>query len=380
MPIENWGLLPKSQVDSETIEEAIARLITAHNDDETAHLDVGQSLQSHASSEIIDHLADSVLNDKLQLQSRAYTAIVSKTGTDFSDIQEAIDYVFDQGGGNVLIAVGTYILSENLCLRTGVSLEGFADDLSIINCNGFQIITSAYDEEGNPYWDDDASNIDVRYIGIKNGASNMVLGYGSLNFYKCRFYDGSGSLVLDYGGGNVFDSCIFSFTLTFFNAHASSSIYGIGDGEGVSSKIINCKFYNCPIAMYCGESNVIVNNQIDRCTIGIKLGYPGSTINSNDINNALGYGIYVDNSTQTVVQGNMVNGDERAGYYSSGHGIYLNNGDYAVANGNRVSHFQYGIYLVSTSVDCVIVGNLLIGNVSGGVYGNTTNNTIANNR
>lgn len=63
--MENWGLLQKSQVDPETIEQAIARLIEAHNADETAHLGVGQSLQSHAASEVIDHLADSIISDKI---------------------------------------------------------------------------------------------------------------------------------------------------------------------------------------------------------------------------------------------------------------------------------------------------------------------------
>ena len=63
---ETWGLLPKSQVDAELIEEAIARLILEHNEDETAHLGTGQSLQSHKASEIIDHLVASIIADKIK--------------------------------------------------------------------------------------------------------------------------------------------------------------------------------------------------------------------------------------------------------------------------------------------------------------------------
>jgi len=63
---ETWGLLPKSQVDDETIEEAIARLILEHNEDETAHLGTGQSLQSHKASEIIDHVIASIVADKIK--------------------------------------------------------------------------------------------------------------------------------------------------------------------------------------------------------------------------------------------------------------------------------------------------------------------------
>mgnify|MGYP005635588001 CR=1 FL=1 len=61
-----WGLLPKSQIDSELIEEAIARMIAEHNEDETAHLGEGQSLQSHKASEIIDHVVASIIADKIK--------------------------------------------------------------------------------------------------------------------------------------------------------------------------------------------------------------------------------------------------------------------------------------------------------------------------
>jgi hypothetical protein len=60
-----WGNLPKSQVDDETVEGAIDRLVQAHDDDENAHIEVGQSLQSHKASEIIDHAARSIVTDKL---------------------------------------------------------------------------------------------------------------------------------------------------------------------------------------------------------------------------------------------------------------------------------------------------------------------------
>lgn len=59
-----WGSLEKSQTDSTTIDEAIDAKITAHNNDPDAHLGDGQSLQSHRASEIIDHLAESIVPDK----------------------------------------------------------------------------------------------------------------------------------------------------------------------------------------------------------------------------------------------------------------------------------------------------------------------------
>ena len=61
----NWGMLEKSQVDPETIEEAIARLIAVHNADPTAHLGAGESLEAHKAEETIDHPASSVVMDKI---------------------------------------------------------------------------------------------------------------------------------------------------------------------------------------------------------------------------------------------------------------------------------------------------------------------------
>lgn len=59
-----WGLLPKAQDDPETIEEAIVRLITAHESDAGAHTGAGESLETHKAQDIIDHKAGSVLSDK----------------------------------------------------------------------------------------------------------------------------------------------------------------------------------------------------------------------------------------------------------------------------------------------------------------------------
>lgn len=69
MGVLNWGDLTKNQEDSETIEQAVARLIAEHNADTEAHVAEGQSLQSHKAAEIIDHLAESIVTDKLADQA-----------------------------------------------------------------------------------------------------------------------------------------------------------------------------------------------------------------------------------------------------------------------------------------------------------------------
>jgi len=80
MSVVNWGMLTKNVDDNETIEQAIDRIVGEHNDNEDAHLGTGQSLQSHKASEIIDHLARSVYQDKF-----AYDRFLIKTNWETID-------------------------------------------------------------------------------------------------------------------------------------------------------------------------------------------------------------------------------------------------------------------------------------------------------
>lgn len=65
MSTETWATMPKSGENSETIEQAIERFISAHNDDSTAHMEPGQSIDEHRKESIIDHPAGSIVSDKL---------------------------------------------------------------------------------------------------------------------------------------------------------------------------------------------------------------------------------------------------------------------------------------------------------------------------
>lgn len=93
MSIETWGEMNKSQIDPEKIEGAIDRKIGNHNDDPDAHLADGQSLKSHRASEIIDHVARSIVNDKIIEVARAYTAILKIPSTQIENyFFSGVDY------------------------------------------------------------------------------------------------------------------------------------------------------------------------------------------------------------------------------------------------------------------------------------------------
>lgn len=81
---EIWGMLEKSQTDSQKIDDAISTAIANHEADESAHLGENESLQSHKAEAIIDHVAGSILADKLSMteyQARTIFEALDKWNT-----------------------------------------------------------------------------------------------------------------------------------------------------------------------------------------------------------------------------------------------------------------------------------------------------------
>jgi len=62
--MDTWGMMPKSQIDSETIEQAIARMIGEHEADPVSHNGPNEAIAVHRQNEILDHKAGAVLADK----------------------------------------------------------------------------------------------------------------------------------------------------------------------------------------------------------------------------------------------------------------------------------------------------------------------------
>lgn len=130
---EIWGNLGKTLLDPKLIDEAIAEYIANHNNDPDAHLEDGQMMQSHRASAIIDHLAESVVNDKLAPVARYYMAVVDPSDENsYSTIEEAVAYCNSNGGGNIYIKAGTHYINNNLVIDCRSSLYGDGKDETII--------------------------------------------------------------------------------------------------------------------------------------------------------------------------------------------------------------------------------------------------------
>lgn len=75
MALPLWGELEKAQDNDQTIDEAIAAAIAAHEADPEAHLGSGESLEDHKAESVIDHPAGSVLADKQTMTEISVTTI-----------------------------------------------------------------------------------------------------------------------------------------------------------------------------------------------------------------------------------------------------------------------------------------------------------------
>jgi hypothetical protein len=227
--MNTWDELPKNQIDPELVEQAIDRIVSNHNDDPDAHLGDNQALQSHRASEIIDHLAQSVLNDKLHIPARAYTAVVGAgTLVDYNDLQSAIDFVASVGGGSIYITSGTYSLPNILTIPTNIQIYGQSRETVFLDCA--PISSSG----GNAYFHSD--NLSGANASFTNG-SNQVVGVGTHFLTDClqngsEIYNSNS----DWGGIilSVQDDTHLTLTANFSHANQSGAWYAYAYGSGTS--------------------------------------------------------------------------------------------------------------------------------------------------
>ena len=187
MGVINWGVLTKSQADNELIEEAIARLIAEHNADETAHVDTGQSLESHKSSVIIDHSAGSVVEDKIDdeaVTSDKITAnqVIAKDFRTASGVGSSVDGIRFYGSGFEVWEDG----EKEVEFAVG-GIKKFTGDLHLLNLRynketyiaNFESVDCYYQSESGP--DDDIKAMDLSCYMKNSTTPNNIT---RLTFFK----------------------------------------------------------------------------------------------------------------------------------------------------------------------------------------------------
>lgn len=224
--IQVWQNLPRSTVDNTKIDEAIAEAIDAHNDDTDAHLLTDQALEVHRQNEIIDHPAESVPNDKLQINNRNYSAIVDPTSeVDFDTVQSAVDFCQQRGGGDILIARGVHYVTSTLTMFPSISLFGYGIDETIVHFSGatdYYINTNANivnDLFSGLVVDCTNASAQIDVSGIDTGLYPDLVGlwvdtYNNGDILPAR--------ILSYDGGDTFT---VSETSDYTGTNASDAAY-----------------------------------------------------------------------------------------------------------------------------------------------------------
>jgi len=213
-----WGALARAVNDDTLIDEAIGIAVQAHDDDPDAHLEAGQAMTTHRAAAIIDHLAESVVNDKLATVSRTYTAIVgSGNAGDYNTIEDALAFVVALGGGSIFLCAGEYYIAGETMLPHTVSLYGADRDTTIIHT----------DYDNDKYFHNDYGagliNQSINIQGLTFHADSPLVfeGYdndsctsATMNFTDCVFRGAGAYLHYPANAINI-DRCVIYLTTTY---------------------------------------------------------------------------------------------------------------------------------------------------------------------
>jgi hypothetical protein len=286
----NWFGLSKTATDPQTIDEGMDVKIGDHNNDPDAHMLVGETLDLHRTNDVIDHPAESVVNDKIEISARAFVAIVDPASDEnFDTIEGAITYAIGVGGGSIYVVAGTHYLSTAIELPLNIYIVGDSALTTIISAGYtsgeyFSIDWTSGDPLGiwgfeNIVFDNLAGGVifdtkytgnsgnTLRFINCLNLNNQLLVGRSleKLRFVDCVFSVGTVRLISSQRGCDVLRT-IFTTSnyaalnkiFTNSNGLAESSQYDIQDSEFYlseeydndifdsmpvnKSQIINCTF------------------------------------------------------------------------------------------------------------------------------------------
>lgn len=252
-----WGAMGRTVDDSTTVDAAIGEAIDAHLADPDAHLDATGSLQSHRAAEIIDHLAESVVNDKIAPIARSYVAIVDPSSdVDFDTIQAAVDYAVGKGGGTIFLTAGDHYLSGKVDLPMSINMYAADAESCRVHANKttgdyFNIVDDSVTGQLNNTFENITfiSSGGAVFYSDTTGLTNVT----TCEFIKCTF-TGGGQLRYVANQRTIYRYCIF---------YCGSTAAVSSDKEQ--------RLYNCNVLRYSTTATPIFasfhTNYYDDCTV-----------------------------------------------------------------------------------------------------------------
>jgi len=381
MALPVWGNLQKSQIDSETIEEAIARLIQGHEDDSDAHIEVGESLQSHKASAIIDHVVSSIIADKIGagevtapkiiVGAKTADCMVAVTGGDYTNIQAAID----AGKKTIFVSAGTYVLDADIVLDGGITLIGENKINTILDfdSSALQMILNGEGNKLSGFQFKNSTDANgALYIETSNfnNISDVLFGAGITQIGIKVKDDSHYNLILNniFVTKGIVDAGPYTriSNNTFNFSGAGTGIIGGGSYEGLYSYNT---FNDMEIGISATYAKIIIGNSISDITVkGIDVGGGDCIVKDNYIIGFAGadFGIYV-NTNGNVISGNFIQG--------VGDCIYVDGGNNNSITANRATSSLNKSINIDSGTENIVTGN----QATSGITDNGTDTILDNN-
>ena len=352
----NWENLAKNALDSQNIQQAIAENIDIHNDDPNAHLGADQALQSHRAAEIIDHLAESVVNDKLSRTARRFMAIVDPSSeSDFATLEGAITFCAQNGYGDIFVTAGTHYISSSVSLDARISIYGAGIRETIICSDtedGSTITLTDQYQAGAEYFSGQIIS------GVTFGAQYAPIAiYNSdrgatIEFINADFRYTTDILDFSWNSPKLrksFERCIFNATTSTasLSARYCDFYQCTFDVTGLPNPMISgyhCSFYNCTLNQSSLAGTYSFFGQMDGSVRIKDCSILGCKFDTSVFTDATATGV-------KLFEGNHFQAFQSARVRISGRNHRFIN--------NRCEHVAgYSPLVVTGSVNCVAIGNL----------------------
>jgi len=320
------------------------------------------------------------------------TIVQGEAGIDDANvIQQAIDFVASNGGGNIVIKAGEYILTSPITTQNKTAIVGenrrtkliIAHDTDCgIKCENVSNIEIAFlhftlkDVNTAPPWFIDCRAMTDSYIhhnsfdglgttvatgiGISHGSKRNIIDHNLVTNCREGIYFWAGTTDNPNENNTVSNNiCRYSYHNGIYADNYTYGLIIVGnqcDDNGRSQQ--GSDDYGIEVMTYCKD--VLISNNICRnnyaCGIAIKNRTSNFLVENNIFDGNGAYGIYLEVVSEFVVKGNVVNNTERAS------GIYMTYSKHGVIEGNTVlNSYESGIFVKKSSV-IQIIGNILVEN------------------
>ncbi len=314
-------------------------------------------------------------------EERVATAIVSEKGGigDFTNIQKAINFVNDLGGGIVFLREGTYVLDRDVELFSNIHLTGENNSNTVLDFNigdhGVSAIGTSLSR---------LNNIRVSNLKISNSARISSTG-GGLGFF--------------YVDDSVIENCHFSFGLDSSSYEPTNvaltncnRIIGINNKftsgyngfylSGCNYCLINHNYFESlrgsPVTLITSGSYNQISDNITNSCVGTSIIVLSNTDCLIAFNQIIDSGFRAINIAVSSHRAIVANNIGNQGTSNDNYGITLHTVDRAIVQGNIMRSFDHDGILLDSSVDnSMITGNICTSN--GGYGVNVSNANCDNN-